>query len=59
MLECAEKTVVPFYSFHSLEQLVSEWQQRLESIDSGEGARMELDAAIGDLIDLMNTREGD
>ena len=46
--ECADKCIVSYIKISRITTLISEWQDRLQGVEN-EGARMELEAAIGDL----------
>jgi len=52
MYECADKGIVPYYPATELCSLIDKWTERLEGIES-EGAKIELEAAIGDLRDYL------
>lgn len=52
MLECADKRVVPYVPVSVLWSLIAEWKCRLDDIE-GDGPKMELEAAIGDLEDAI------
>lgn len=52
MLELAERDLVTYIQAAKVWSLIGEWNARLSDIEN-EGARMELEAAIGDLEEIV------